>query len=42
MNKQTEWRKQHLKNMIWSAKHKGGLFGGSDAIGFKKELGDYK
>ena len=35
---QVEWRKTHLKNMIWSAKTKGSLFSEKDIPRFKKEL----
>lgn len=32
------WRKQHLKNMIWSAKNPQSLFSEKDVPRFEKEL----
>ena len=37
MNKYT-WRKTHLKNLIWSANNKNGLFEKKDIPRFKREL----
>ncbi len=33
-----EWREVHLNNLIWSAKHKDGLFNKSDIPRFERAL----